>query len=75
MSAPTGERRAFCPTCRAKVVQPPAQPSKLFPFCSERCHLVDLGRWLGEEYRIPGPPSSEAAEAALAIGDRPTDED
>jgi len=75
MSAPTGARTAFCPTCRAKVVQDPAQPSKLFPFCSERCHLVDLGRWLGEEYRIPGPPSSEAAEAALAIGDRPTDED
>jgi len=70
-----GERTAFCPTCRVKVVQPAAQPSKLFPFCSERCHLVDLGRWLGEEYRIPGPPSSEAAEAALAIADRPTDED
>ncbi|MEO7733441.1 MAG: DNA gyrase inhibitor YacG [Kofleriaceae bacterium] len=70
-----GERTAFCPTCRAKVVQHQAQPSKLFPFCSQRCHLVDLGRWLGEEYRIPGPPSSEAAEAALAIGDRPTDED
>jgi hypothetical protein len=26
-----------------------------FPFCSERCKLVDLGRWLGEAYRIPGP--------------------
>jgi endogenous inhibitor of DNA gyrase (YacG/DUF329 family) len=22
------------------------------PFCSERCKLVDLGRWLNEEYRI-----------------------
>jgi endogenous inhibitor of DNA gyrase (YacG/DUF329 family) len=37
------------------VARDPARPSKLFPFCSERCHLVDLGRWLGEEYRIAGP--------------------
>jgi endogenous inhibitor of DNA gyrase (YacG/DUF329 family) len=45
-----------CPTCHAPVRKDPARPNKLFPFCSERCHLVDLGRWLGEEYRIPGPP-------------------
>lgn len=25
-----------------------------FPFCSERCKLVDLGQWLGEAYRIQG---------------------
>lgn len=30
-----------------------------FPFCSERCKLVDLGRWLGEAYRIPGPTAAE----------------
>jgi endogenous inhibitor of DNA gyrase (YacG/DUF329 family) len=24
-----------------------------FPFCSARCKLIDLGRWLGEEYRLP----------------------
>jgi hypothetical protein len=39
-----------CPTCRKLAVK---DGNKLFPFCSERCHLVDLGRWLGEEYRIP----------------------
>jgi endogenous inhibitor of DNA gyrase (YacG/DUF329 family) len=27
------------------------------PFCSERCKLIDLGRWLGEEHRIAGPPA------------------
>ena len=27
-----------------------------FPFCSERCRLVDLGRWLDGVYTIPGPP-------------------
>ena len=55
-----------CPTCRAPVARDPARPGKLFPFCSERCHLVDLGRWLGEDYRIPGGPSPEAVEATLA---------
>ena len=50
-----------CPTCRAAVVKVPGKPNKLFPFCSERCHLVDLGRWLGEEYRIAGPPADPIA--------------
>jgi hypothetical protein len=26
------------------------------PFCSPRCADVDLGRWLSEQYRVPGPP-------------------
>jgi endogenous inhibitor of DNA gyrase (YacG/DUF329 family) len=44
-----------CPTCR----QPsPRDGNKLFPFCSERCHLVDLGRWLDESYRIPDQPDT-----------------
>ncbi len=24
------------------------------PFCSERCKLIDLGRWASGEYRIEG---------------------
>jgi endogenous inhibitor of DNA gyrase (YacG/DUF329 family) len=23
------------------------------PFCSERCKMADLGRWLSEDYRVP----------------------
>jgi len=30
-----------------------------FPFCSERCRLIDLSRWLNEDYRIPGPPEAD----------------
>jgi endogenous inhibitor of DNA gyrase (YacG/DUF329 family) len=29
------------------------KPDGCHPFCSERCRLIDLGRWLGEKYRIP----------------------
>ena len=41
-----------CPVCR--------QENELFatplgPFCSPRCKLVDLGKWLGEEYRVSEP--------------------
>jgi uncharacterized protein len=39
-----------CPICRAKVRSDEAE----FPFCSERCRLVDLGNWSSEAYRIPG---------------------
>jgi uncharacterized protein len=54
----------ICPTCRRPVSKDPARSSKLFPFCSERCHLVDLGRWLGEEYRIAGPPADPTLASA-----------
>ncbi|HSK02120.1 MAG TPA: DNA gyrase inhibitor YacG [Kofleriaceae bacterium] len=46
----TASMKGRCPTCRGVALK---AGNKLWPFCSERCHLVDLGRWLGEEYRIP----------------------
>jgi endogenous inhibitor of DNA gyrase (YacG/DUF329 family) len=30
------------------------------PFCSERCRLIDLGRWLGEAYGIAPETEGEA---------------
>jgi hypothetical protein len=35
------------------------------PFCSERCKLIDLGRWLDEDVSVPhegGPSEGEAIE-------------
>jgi len=31
------------------------------PFCSPRCRLIDLGRWLGEEYgyRVAAPDGED----------------
>ena len=45
-----------CPTC-GKEVDWKDNPHR--PFCSERCKLVDLGRWVNEEYRVPGGPLPE----------------
>ncbi|MBC7174032.1 MAG: DNA gyrase inhibitor YacG [Polyangiaceae bacterium] len=44
-------RRSICPIC-AKQAASRAENSA-FPFCSPRCRLVDLGKWLGEDYRLP----------------------
>jgi uncharacterized protein len=40
-----------CPTCDMTVNT--TANSKFMPFCSERCQLIDLGRWLSEEIAIP----------------------
>lgn len=41
----------ICPICKASV----AADVKAFPFCSDRCRNVDLGRWFGESYRVSRP--------------------
>jgi uncharacterized protein len=40
-----------CPTCRTIV----AAGSEDFPFCSDRCRVVDLGRWASGGYVISSP--------------------
>lgn len=39
-----------CPVCDA-TVDLAATPT--VPFCSDRCRLIDLGRWLDESYTVP----------------------
>lgn len=40
-----------CPICDA-----PVDPAHT-PFCSRGCRDRDLLQWLGEGYRVPGPPA------------------
>jgi len=42
-----------CPQCGREVYR----RDKAFPFCSDRCRLIDLGRWADGAYRIPGDPA------------------
>lgn len=44
--------RFHCPVCR----KPVPRDADSFPFCSERCRRIDLGRWATGDYRIPGDP-------------------
>lgn len=56
-----------CPVCKkilTKSIEERARHEKFFPFCSERCKLIDLGAWLNADYRIAsGPESEESAES------------
>lgn len=38
-----------CPICKKEVALGEAE----FPFCSERCRIIDLGNWASEKYVIP----------------------
>ena len=44
--------RVRCPVCDRWMQGAGTAEWPYFPFCSERCRLVDLGRWLGEAYTI-----------------------
>ena len=58
---------ARCPTCRTPVR--PKQDNPAFPFCSERCRTIDLGKWFIGEYRVPGPPAAPAEPELPGRGD------
>lgn len=47
-----------CPICDAAM---PGNRKDYpdYPFCSCRCRLVDLGRWLGEGYRFGTPDAGD----------------
>jgi len=45
-----------CPVCKNKTTW---EENPWRPFCSERCKLVDLGKWVLEEYKIAGAKQEE----------------
>jgi endogenous inhibitor of DNA gyrase (YacG/DUF329 family) len=60
--------RKRCPTCGRSTKNLSQDNERFLPFCSERCQLIDLGRWFNQEYRIsvevpadgvPRPPDSD----------------
>ena len=55
----------LCVQCR----QRPATPDWR-PFCSERCKMIDLGRWLSGNYRVAAEPQDAGGDdAELATND------
>lgn len=43
--------KVSCPTCK----QPVDSTAEDFPFCSERCRLLDLGKWASGRYVVSSP--------------------
>ena len=52
-------RPVKCPTCKKAGAW---FDGKYGPFCSHRCKLVDLGKWLSEDVRISEPLRPEHLE-------------
>jgi endogenous inhibitor of DNA gyrase (YacG/DUF329 family) len=49
--------RGRCPICGKAFEVARLDDLPTFPFCSDRCKLIDLGRWIDGDYAIPGPPA------------------
>jgi endogenous inhibitor of DNA gyrase (YacG/DUF329 family) len=54
-----------CPLCGR------AEERQFRPFCSQGCRDRDLLNWLGDAYRVPGPPADlDAADGPTSGLDR-----
>ena len=51
-----------CRNCGKELIYNVISDIPTFPFCSERCKLVDLGLWFDEERRIEEPSASDQPE-------------
>ena len=47
----------WCVYCRRQLADPVWRP-----FCSERCKMADLGRWLSGDYRVASAGADPADE-------------
>jgi endogenous inhibitor of DNA gyrase (YacG/DUF329 family) len=61
--------KSRCPVCDKVIDKATRQDSriaKFYPFCSNRCKLIDLGKWFDGDYRIPAEvkPEEETGEKA-----------
>jgi uncharacterized protein len=64
-----------CPICK-KVTD--SDKDSEFPFCSERCRLLDLGAWSSEKYVVCDPIFDEEEipeKDRSALGERKQDND
>ncbi len=63
-----------CPTCRTLVTA----GKEHFPFCSDRCRLIDLGRWASGGYVISTPITDPEMLESLVeekAGKKPDEDD
>jgi uncharacterized protein len=63
-----------CPICKKPT---DSEKDTEFPFCSERCRLLDLGAWASEKYVVSDPifDEEENSEEDRRSSRRPPDEE
>lgn len=55
-----------CPRCKKLVFK---EGNTFFPFCSEKCRLIDLGKWLDGGYSVPGSDSPSSPDSESPNGE------
>jgi uncharacterized protein len=50
-----------CPICKKEA----DAAGGFYPFCSERCKIIDLGNWASEKYVISTPVQADEEEPEL----------
>ncbi len=64
-------KKLQCPICDKPMDGRGPKEWPQWPFCSRRCRLIDLGRWLGGSYRIETPARAEDLDDADASASPP----
>ena len=59
----------LCPTCKKETRY---WDNPFRPFCSDRCKLIDLGKWASGEYRFP---TTERPPGEIAKSNGNTEDD
>ena len=59
-----------CPICKRPVADDGPDRPAAYPFCTDRCKLIDLGRWLDGKYQIPVAEHDDDAADPPPAGDR-----
>jgi endogenous inhibitor of DNA gyrase (YacG/DUF329 family) len=68
--ARTRKVKLHCPICK-KVVN---STDPEFPFCSERCRTVDLGKWASGGYVISSPVTDSEEPIRESTSENPDDD-
>lgn len=52
-----------CRYCKKELIYNSIRDVPTFPFCSERCQLMDFGLWLSEEHGIEEPLRNDTIDS------------
>ncbi len=74
--SPGTVKKLRCRSCGKTFSYKTPKDRPHFPFCSERCRYLDLGRWFDEEYAVPGDEQYDAPvdPGAAGFSDPPLNE-
>lgn len=52
------KNKGVCATCKSEFDRAKVEKT-LWPFCSKRCKVIDLGSWLSEKYAVETDETAE----------------